>query len=98
MKNLFKLLLTLTLISSASFADQCGDEIEMQAQYLLADDLGVSFLEVYNEYQITRTRTQEYQDGIEKYEFLFNTYSGVFKYSVDADVMCDIVDYTVTTL
>ncbi|EQC46123.1 hypothetical protein [Bacteriovorax sp. Seq25_V] len=98
MKNLLKLIFTVALISSASFADQCRDEVETQAQYILADDLGVSIEEVTNEYQMTSTKTQELQDGVEKYEFLFNTYSGVFKYYVDVDAKCDVVAYEQTTL
>ncbi|GEM_PF-4529149 len=93
MKALISLFFVITLSITSTFADECRNNVELQSMDILAQDLGVSYDEVYNEYQITLTKTQELVDGVEKYEAFFNTYSGVYTVKMDVDYFCDVTSF-----
>lgn len=91
MKSLISLLFVITLSITSTYADECRDAVEYQSMDILAHELNVSYDEVYNEYQIMLTKTQELIDGVEKYEAYFNTYSGVFTVKMDVNYFCDVI-------
>lgn len=97
MKIIISLLITTTLSLSSTFANECRNSIELQSMDILAQELNVSYEEVEREYQITLTKTSELVNGIEKYEALFNTYTGVYLVKMDINYFCDVID-SVTTL
>ncbi|ATH08568.1 hypothetical protein BIY24_11595 [Halobacteriovorax marinus] len=86
-----KALVLLTLLSMTNvFADECRNSVMYQSMDILSYELGVPYDEVEGEYQITLTKTSDFVDGIEKYEALYNTYSGVYLMKMDVNYFCDI--------
>ncbi len=96
MKFIISILFTISLTLSSAYADECRNAVENQAMDILSQELNVSFEEVEIEYQITLTKTQVLTNGIEKYEALFNTYSGIYLLKMDIDYSCDVIDYSNT--
>ena len=92
MKTIMKMFILFAVLSTGALADECRDAVELQSMDILAQDIGVSYDEVYREYQITLTKTQELVDGVEKYEALFNTYVGIFKVKMDVNYYCDVIE------
>ncbi|PIK16381.1 hypothetical protein [Halobacteriovorax sp. JY17] len=96
MKLIISILFAISLTLSSTYADECRNAVEYQAMDILSQELNVSFEEVEIEYQITLTKTQVLTNSIEKYEALFNTYSGIYLLKMDINYSCDVIGYSNT--
>ncbi|MFG1483459.1 hypothetical protein ABMA79_09755 [Halobacteriovorax sp. HFRX-2_2] len=97
MKSLIKLVLVSVIALSSTYAS-CRLEVELQSMDILAQELAVSYDEVYNEYQTNISFVGINADGQDLYSAYFNTYSGAFKLDTVIDERCDVVSFELSLM
>ncbi|POB12558.1 hypothetical protein [Halobacteriovorax sp. DA5] len=97
MKSFIQLVLVSIIALSSTYAS-CRLEAELQSMDILAQELAVSYDEVYNEYQTNISFNGLNEEGLDLYSAYFNTYSGAYKLETVIDERCDVVSFELSLL
>ncbi len=92
------ILLSMLSLTSAQAMQSCGEEAEIQLVDAAAQQLGETYEDALNQWQITLTSKGQDDKGNEIYWGLFNTYYGVYEMNATLDERCDIVEFDVFIL